>query len=381
MSSEIASKAENLLKEHLIKGDLSYTYKLLSRELNINVGDSKKILFEFYENNKELLDVNYVIVGYVEKENNLSKVIKITSTLEDKTLFSKIESIQVYSISIKNIKINEDLININLKLHSYDINKDNLKTWGVIEGPELIPTEGIKVKPEVNEVKEVKEVVKEVKSEKKKEPDMGLLSDRIRRQNPEAKKKTSQPTFGKSSTTVVKKANTKIIPRSKTDSNVEVIEDQELNDEEYIKKNEAEKKEAERKRKELESMFDDDDDDFEMVDSDKEEAEVENIKEEVKEIPQKRPLEDLEGIFDSSFSQTQSQEKKEEAKKVEEEQPTSYYDEDGYLVTVKKTETKPKSKPKTAQAALPKVTSPTKKTKTGPRQQSTLLNFFGKPKK
>lgn len=122
-----------------------------------------------------------------------------------------------------------------------------------------------------------------------------------------------------------------------------------------------------------------------------------------------KKTEDLEGIFDSSFSQSQSQvsnkdeveavpdepeliEPEKEDEVVEEEsqgksekkdtpETTSYYDEDGYLVTkvAEKPKAKPKPKLKARASPAPASTPAAKKAKTsGAKQQSSLMSFFGK---
>jgi hypothetical protein len=428
MGADIADRANALLKEHLIAGELSYNYKLLSRELAIHVNDAKRILYGFHKKHKDLLDASYIIVGYVDRGEIEEKVIKRTVDLEaDKARFTKIESMQVYSITLKNIKIDEVLVDVNERIRSYN-NTDagKLETWGVIKGPALVvanetnsipltatdptptTTRPVVSKPTTSLQQSSKKTGTPAEK-KKKEPDMGLLSERILARNKQnttelKKKKPTQQTIGRSFTAEPKKpATDQSRRRTKTEPVAETVEDAGLNDEEYSKKKRAEKDAKDKKQKELESMFDDDDDDDFMEISDPKADEVEKEEEQqqqqptVKESPQKKPLEDLEDIFDSSFSQTQTQhsqinntaEEKDSQQPAQEETKSSYYDEDGYLVTkVEKPQTKPKpaakraaktsSQSPTTTTTTTTTTPPSKKAKTGPKQQSSLMNFFGK---
>lgn len=367
--------------------------------MNIHVNDAKKLLYSFYNKHKDLVEATYLISGTLDGSTDLK--IKITKDINDKEKFDQIQSIQIYSLSPQNIQFDEIVTTVNSQLKKYTVDAEKLAKWGVIKGPELVKIEQVAAPaPQRSNQQSAVAVKKSDKepvpvSKKKEFPDMGLRSAQILNRNrktedekPKARTST-QPTFGSSS----KQAKSKP-ERSKTEPATKVVKPVEES-----KKASAARLEKEKKQKELESMFDDDDDDL-MIE---EGAPVDTNDKEIETTEKvSKKTEDLEGIFDSSFSQTQSQPSNkneveavpEEPELVEEEvieeesqdkketpETTSYYDEDGYLVTkvAEKPKSKPKPKPRARASPAPASTPTTKKAKTsGPKQQSSLMSFFGK---
>ncbi|CCH43503.1 hypothetical protein BN7_3053 [Wickerhamomyces ciferrii] len=438
--------AIEVLKNALVKENKPYTYKLLSRHLNIHVNDSKKLLYSFHQKYQDLVDAHYLISGRLNNSTDLT--IKITKDINEKDKFDQIQSIQIYSLSPKNIEINEILSTANAQIREIPVDAEKLAKWGVIKGPELVKIDQLSTSSNTNTSSRSNTNTssrlpiggdnKEQDQPTKKKndfPDMGLRSAQILNRNkkkdddkPRARTAT-QPTFGSS----MKKSNTKQTSlqqqplRSRTDptpkSSGSGSKPIEIDDEETIQKKKITQQEKDKKQKELESMFDDDDDDddFEASQSskkddakpEKEETSIEEIKDDKDDIQEVKNSknDDLEGIFDSSFTQSQSQQEpqqkeqtKDDTQKIEDEpepilettkdQPiqeepetTSYYDEDGYLVTeVKekpkpKTQSKPKPKARTATPPASNNQPASKKAKigkTGGKQQTSLMSFFGK---
>lgn len=376
----------------------------MSRHLDINVNDAKRLLYTFYKSHKDSVEATFLISGTLEGVNGLK--VKVTKELKDREKFDQIQSIQVYSLSPQNINVDEIVSTVNTQLQGFAVDESKLAKWGLIKGPELLKVESQQQQSKASSSSTVKKpdtkATTSTTSVKKKEfPDMGLRSAQIlnkNRKKEDEKSKTrttTQPTFGSSS----KQAKPE---RSKTEPAKKVqTEDLELNDDKYTKKQIAVRAEKDKKQRELESMFDDDDDDDVIM------QELSEVEDKGSEAKASKDNEDLEGIFDSSFSQTQSQPNKKEAQKEEkgeeekeegqkgedsqlssenkeEAAVSSYYDEDGYLVTKVAEKSKEKSKPKPKARATPSPASApaAKKTKTtksgGAKQQSSLMNFFGK---
>lgn len=374
--------------------------------MDIHVNDAKKLLYTFYKNHKDLVEATFLISGTFGGENDLK--IKVTKDLKDREKFDQVQSIQVYSLSPQNIKIDEIVSTVNAQLQEFSVDESKLAKWGLIKGPELVKIvsqttkEPSRSNTSISTTKKPEAKAPPSAPSKKKEfPDMGLRSAQILSRNrtkekeePKARTNT-QPTFASSS----KQTKTKQQPRSKTEP-AKKVQQEDLTEDEPLKKQKELNAEKDKKQKELESMFDDDED---VVIQEADEAEKEAT-EIATTAPKKN--EDLEGLFDSSFSQSQSQPNKneveeeseevqpEEPEVVEEEEPqedkkdeaevTSYYDEDGYLVTkvAEKPKTKPKPKPKAREAPASSSAPVTKKAKPvakgGAKQQSSLMSFFGK---
>ncbi|ODV72192.1 DNA polymerase delta subunit POL32 CYBJADRAFT_186058 [Cyberlindnera jadinii NRRL Y-1542] len=407
----LLDKSTELLKESLIKGNKPFTYKLLSRELNIHTSDAKALLYSFYLKFKDEVEPTYLLLGQLQDSDDLLSI-KLTKNLGDQDEFEKLASIEVYALAPKNLTIDEIVQSNVSEVERFPLTQDGFKQWGVIRGPEFIEVETIHTETTHPIRQEVRKPINKTKEEtsnsKASKFDTGLASARILEKYKTKEKpiKKDQPSISTTFTSKTTSSSNTMKPgvtrRSKTEpvngGPAELIEDEDLNDEEFIKKQELEKQEKDRKRKELESMFDDDDG-FEVYER---KGEVQPDK------PQPVTASkhaDLEGIFDSSFSASQSQsqsqsqqgnssvksspaktnERKEVSKEVSKEASdsvTSYYDEDGYLVT--KVEAKQKSAPnpkpraRTATSSL-ESKSPAKKAKSGTKQ-STLMSFFGKKK-
>lgn len=386
---------------------------MLSRHLDINVHDAKKLLYSFYKKHEDLVEATYLISGTLDGNNDLK--IKVTKDINEREKFDKIQSIQIYSLSPQNIEINEIIATANAQIQEYAVDESKLSKWGLIKGPELIKIDPIAKQEKTQSQASVNSRKPEPKnapssaSKKKEFPDMGLRSAQILNRNKkkedEAKPKArtaTQPTFGSTSNkqSKAKPERSKTEPAKESKSEVEQAKSKA-----DTKKDVAAKAEKDKKQKELESMFDDDDDDDILM----EERSVKKDDEDVETTEKvSKKDEDLEGIFDSSFSQTQSQpnkeeveptpkddepevvedakpeeEQKEEEREEEKDEVTSFYDEDGYLVT--KVTEKPKAKPKPKPKARPSPTpsAPAKRSKTtgsssGSKQQSSLMSFFGK---
>ncbi|KAH3672529.1 hypothetical protein WICMUC_004214 [Wickerhamomyces mucosus] len=408
----IEERSNSLLESQLLKENKPFNYKLLSRELNIHVNDAKKLLYTFYKKHSDSITVNFIIIGKHKEIDGTT--IKVTENIEDKENFQSIETIQVYSLAPKNITINEALTTIKAQLKNKPVTEENLAKWGVIKGPELIALDTVLTAPISSDKKtssafETKKVSPKkpksegsIKSERKSGfPEMGSLRDRMlaRNKKEEPKNAIQSPSLSRQGTEkIAKPLNISANKRAKTDPTptVETLEDDLLNDEEYIAKQKFEKEAQLKKQKELERMFDDDDDE-------EQDEDVNDVKNGIRK--RKDNEKGLEEIFDSSFSQSPvktSPTKKDKQPAVEseeervqdednreeidepkadskEESVTSYYDEDGYLVT--KVE---KSKPivKTMKRSPSPATSnpSTKKSKiaSSAKQQSSLLSFFGK---
>ncbi|ODQ60976.1 hypothetical protein WICANDRAFT_77639 [Wickerhamomyces anomalus NRRL Y-366-8] len=404
----VLEDSNEILKTAVLKENKPYTYKLLSRHLDIHVNDAKKLLYTFYKNHKDLVEATFLISGTFGGETDLK--IKVTKDLKDREKFDQVQSIQVYSLSPQNIKIDEIVSTVNAQLQEFNVDESKLAKWGLIKGPELVKIASQTTKEPSRSNTSISTTKKpEAKapasapSKKKEFPDMGLRSAQILNRNrtkekeePKARTNT-QPTFASSS----KQTKAKQQPRSKTEP-AKKVQQEDLADEVSLKKQKESNAEKDRKQKELESMFDDDDDDDVVI------QEADEAEKEATETPTTaaNKNEDLEGLFDSSFSQSQSQpNKKEVEEQPEEVQPeepdvvedeksqedkkdegevTSYYDEDGYLVTkvAEKPKTKPKPKPKAREAPASSSAPVTKKAKPaakgGAKQQSSLMSFFGK---
>jgi hypothetical protein len=366
--------------------------------LNIHVSDSKGLLYSFYLNHKDEVEATFIILGQL-RDTTDQLTIKVTKDLNDQIAFERVDSVQVYALGTKNLTTDEIAQTARPSIENHLATDSKLKQWGVIKGPELVQVVEPSRTKEKSKPTSNSSLMDSMKSKPENKasspfPDMGLASARIldKYKKKEVPKKSDQPTIGTSFTKQDMSKSKRDIRKSKIESSEpEVIEDEDLNDEEYIKKQQQLKEEKDKKKKALESMFDDNDG-FEVVSFNEIKQEKEQKKEDPKKEESQSKHADLEGFFDSSFSQSQSQsqpvedetiENKEtkttSTKSVKEETVKSYYDEDGYLVTKVET-SKPKPKPRAStvpSAAQP----PIKKARTGPKQQSSLMNFFGKKKK
>lgn len=428
----ILEKSADLLKEALLKGNRpvsaaidfctphtnrdQYTYKLLSRSLDVHVSDARKLLYSFYLKHKDEVEPTYIILGR-QRDCAAELSIKVTKSIGEQDSFEKVDSIEIYALSAKNLSVDEIVQNVRPELEKFEVSKEKLKQWGVIDGPEFnealeslevgnnekatsraLASEAVSPSSSGGTTDSKKKTRSESKAQKS-FPDMGLASTRMlaKYNNTDKPAKNVQPALGRSftkpSSSSVKSKNTR---GSKAEpSSTEVIEDGDLNDEQFIEKEKKLKEERERKQKSLESMFDDDDGDDDDNDNDNG---AEMIEDEAEAVQQPEALEpeahpnaveshsknaDLEGIFDSSFSQSQSQSEAKSEPNIShgaaKTEMTSYYDADGYLVTnVEASRPKPKARAATVSS---KAEPPAKKAKAEPKQQSSLMNFFGKKKK
>ncbi|KAH3686720.1 hypothetical protein WICPIJ_002300 [Wickerhamomyces pijperi] len=403
----LMEKTTKLLQQQLLTENHPYTYKLLSRELNIHVNDAKRLLYSFYLKNKELITASFVIVGSIKDSPGCS--IKLTENLEDQIQFEEVRSISVYSLAPKNCKINEVVKLVKDKLHDIETTEEKMKTWGLIQGPGLKksaassvltrPSGGSQSSTAPSLKKEQPKVVKsesstkpstssssEIKKEAKKNtneaPDMRSMAEKMlarNRASTDTQDTSKQSTFGRSTTEKASILTSKPLAnsrRSKTEPNapakpLDTIKISEEEDEEEIKCAAAtvkpvgvktpavvspKKKTA--KEIELESMFDSDEDDVieHVQEGNKhakavEEEHSELTKEELNELEE---LGDLEDLNDSEVEGKNEKEQEDEDDKIQEiekeniskdDSVKQYYDEDGFLVTEKKAPAVPKPKP------------------------------------
>jgi hypothetical protein len=367
--------------------------------LNIHVSDAKDLLYSFYLNHKDEVEATFIILGQL-RETTDQLTIKVTKNLDDQIAFEHVDSVQLYALGTKNLTADEIAQTVRPSIENHLATDSKLKQWGVIKGPEFVlVAEPARTKEEPKPASKGS-LMDSVKSKLENKastpfPDMGLASARIldKYKKKEGPKKSDQPTIGASFTKQDMSKSKRNTRKSTTESpEPEVIEDEDLNDEEYTKKQQQLKEEKYKKKKALESMFDDNDG-FEVVSFNEIKQEKHQKKEDPKKEESQSKHADLEGVFDSSFSQSQSQSQSEpvedetieskepkttSAKSVKEETVTSYYDEDGYLVTkVESFTPKPKPRASTSPSA---AQPPIKKARTGPKQQSSLMNFFGRKK-
>lgn len=418
----LLERSNEKLKEQLLTGNTPCNYKLLSRQLDIHVNDAKKLLYTFYTQHKDLVEATYVILGQL-RDSEQKLTIKITKDLDDCSLFEQVDSVQVYALSAKGISPDEISQMTQSEINKFDITEEKMQTWGMIKGPDVIEVERSNSAPTTTNSRlstttqssssntkapsimdSMKSRPKNEESKQQKKPDpfanMGLESERIlakyRKQEQEPEKKDTQQTIGKSFAKKASKGTTD--SKTQNDAAMETIEDEDLNDEEYIKKQERLKTEKARKQKLLESMFDDDDDDQEVMDVD-DDPKVETNKKEATPQPPKEESQskhaDLADVFDSSFSQSQSQSQKkgvsdhqEPTSGKTEEEVETYVDEDGFIVTKSKpkakttSSSKPRARTSSITTSNTSTNGPeTKKQKTsGSKSQSSLMSFFGKKK-
>lgn len=462
----LLEQSTKLLQQQLLTENQPYTYKLLSRELDIHVDDAKRLLYSFYLKNKDLISANFVIVGRLKDFNGLN--IKITEDLEEQNQFEEVKSIAVYSLAPKNSNINEVVKLVQNKLNKIEVTDEKLKIWGVTKGPEIVKSTLPRVSPQARSAvgaqtlntPSLKKADIPVDSEQstkpssssssvsnsnksdmrkeKEEPYMGSLAARMLARNKRpaesenTAKKSNQPTFGRSATENTsnsKKEEASNSRRSQTDpaankatETVEISEDEkEIPVKKYaaraaqVKKAqpvvEAPPRKKTAKELELEGLFDSDEEieEVEPKETGREEKEESLTKDELDE------LEELDEFIESERVTTPEKEDSMAIDNVEgvqemekediskDESVKQYYDEDGFLVTEKKAQSKLTPKPrakstvkadiksdenkiesKKRSAASPATLSGSNKkskTSTGGGKQSSLLSFFGKKAK
>ncbi|CAH2446789.1 hypothetical protein PP7435_CHR1-0914 [Komagataella phaffii CBS 7435] len=377
------------LATKLYEEKLPVTYRMLSRELSIDVRRSKEELAEFYKKD-EKLEIIYAVSGI---KNGLD--IKLVGKQDLETVkqgYEKVLSVACYSLSTSGVGAQE-VANMEGMRRNEWLNAELQRKLGIIESPfhKEQPAEQIE---HVEEQWPKVDVVKQPAPKHSPDP---------KSQSPKPPKKTEtipsitskyvsrKPQNSKSSASVQKTIPTsKAKPNSKSKISYvsrkepkESIVAGDIEDDNSFPLNEPPRKktteEINKERQELAAMFTDSDD--EMQDTQDEGGDQAHAREDANPVDQMDV--DLASDFDTSIQEVNPPVASNEPSQNEVEQSkeaiTSYVDEDGFITTVKNTKisTDKSSNPKSS-SSKPSPTVGTVKGKSSKKAQSTLLSFFGK---
>ncbi|AOA61684.1 DNA polymerase delta subunit POL32 [Komagataella phaffii] len=399
------------LATKLYEEKLPVTYRMLSRELSIDVRRSKEELAEFYKKD-EKLEIIYAVSGI---KNGLD--IKLVGKQDLETVkqgYEKVLSVACYSLSTSGVGAQE-VANMEGMRRNEWLNAELQRKLGIIESPfhKEQPAEQIE---HVEEQWPKVDVVKQPAPKHSPDP---------KSQSPKPPKKTEtipsitskyvsrKPQNSKSSASVQKTIPTsKAKPNSKSKISYvsrkepkESIVAGDIEDDNSFPLNEPPRKktteEINKERQELAAMFTDSDDEMQdtqviqeesappknedslfVIDDDEDEGgDQAHAREDANPVDQMDV--DLASDFDTSIQEVNPPVASNEPSQNEVEQSkeaiTSYVDEDGFITTVKNTKisTDKSSNPKSS-SSKPSPTVGTVKGKSSKKAQSTLLSFFGK---
>lgn len=386
------------------------TFHTIARDLNLHVLQAKRILHAYYSSSKERLSALYLVSGI----KGAKTILKVLDNLNETTLnenFDLVLSIHVYSISQN--KYNFSLSDIALEELRRPVDFGNLGKYydfGMIRGRELKEAQmkhSEPARPEAAKARkqEPKKEVDKAKTEakpklqytsRKEKPQPSLLSNYVSRKDEKKQKekqgvgeKRSLPDQGSGYQYKSRKLE-KLQPKERVIVS-EYNGDNDHDEEEPV----PERKSAQAKsNNDLNSLFLDDLSDF----SDREELKqevaendepimVEELEEplEEKEATQPKatvaPLLPQDSSLRSLASKSPTPQTGEGAEKIDtraSEEPVTTVDEDGYIVTKKKTEpkkepSKPSRKPI---SSISKLTNSSKKKSDGAKKQASLMSFF-----
>ncbi|KAI0464652.1 hypothetical protein LJB42_002272 [Komagataella kurtzmanii] len=400
------------LATKLYEEKLPVTYRMLSRELSIDVRRSKEELAEFYKKD-EKLEVIYIVSGI---KNGLD--IKLVGKQDLETVkqgYEKVLSVACYSLSTSGVGAQE-VANMEGMRRNEWLNPELQRKIGIIESPlhKEQPAEQIE---HVEEQRSKVDVVKQPAPKHSPEPKST--------QSPKPPKKTEtipsiaskyvsrKPQNSKSSTSVQKTIPTsKAKPNSKSKISYvsrkeprESIVAGDIEDDNSFPLNEPPRKktteEINKERQELAAMFTDSDDEMQdtqviqeesappkkedslfVIDDDEDEGgDQAHAREDANPVDQMDV--DLASDFDTSIQEVNPPVASNEPSQNEVEQRkeaiTSYVDEDGFITTVRNTKiSSDKSSNPKSSSSKPSPTVGTVKGKSSKKAQSTLLSFFGK---
>ncbi|KAK6460916.1 DNA polymerase subunit Cdc27 [Scheffersomyces coipomensis] len=404
-----ASQAEvEYLSSQLFEKGKLVTYKTLSRALNVHINHSKLVLFEFYERNKSKLSAKLVITG----KDNTGTLIKFIDDESEEVVKShlnsftvEINTIQVYSINPKDLILDQSNHNeIIQQSREFPIDLANLDKYyhnGLIKGPKVVPVEQSTIKQNYIPPPTTNTNTTTTKSIKKEEPKIkssGLSSAYVSRkekpaarsntlsnytsrkaENAGTKRSSTEPSSGgyqyKSRKVESKQPKERIIVSSHNDDDDD--EDEDVEEVEEVDVEEVKPI----KSTQIQDLFANEEwSDFEEDAPAKDEPIV--VEEE---IVKKKPVEKAESDKDPQQQEQPNEANVEESQNApeqpqQEEDMTTEYDEDGYIITKKK---KPIAKPAPSRnvkrmISPPPTTSKSKKSKDGKNQ--SILSFFGKNK-
>ncbi|ODQ83055.1 hypothetical protein BABINDRAFT_159520 [Babjeviella inositovora NRRL Y-12698] len=384
-------ESEKFLSNWLFVNKQSASYRLLSRQLATSVHDAKNLLYSFYEKNKasytDQLFASYMVSGKLAgPSSTLTIKLYDDANLESiKAEFERIDSVHIYSLApIADITAN--LLPDPAVMNAFEYTDEHMKAWGLIKGPEKklnasrraprVPPARVPNRPAVK-ASTAPESTKVEKVEKAEKPSMFTLapSRYVSRKvqvapspvaRPSARAQT-EPTRAAYTSRKTEKSERVVI------ADVEEVEPEDLAPAAPSKRDEQ--------LKELEGMFNDDDDCGWDESSSQKGSLV--VIEDTQETRGELVSEPVGAEIDTSLIEVEEPEPAEEIEPVEEPPAVeNFMDEDGYLVTRVNTSAKKEKEP-SSYASRKSSTSPTKQkasdsSKKRKTTQSSLMNFFGK---
>ncbi|KAI5953416.1 hypothetical protein KGF54_002788 [Candida jiufengensis] len=346
------------------------SFHKLSRECKIPISKAKKLLYEYYQKNKEKITASFITTGI---SNSNMKLIKYSENegilVEDLKKFTEIFTIHIFCIMKSDLNLSTNDIALNeLKIKS-SLNKINeYEELGIIKGSEIsdvfVENKNIAspTKPKTPQPK---------KEEKKPIKSAGLTSSYVSRkdqakQKQPLKRSAPEPETKPSYQYKSRKTESKK-PKERVVVNYDPMD---------VDTEDDEVKQVPAPTTDLNNMFGEDET-FEFSDEEVKEQKVEES------IPEAEPEQKAEPVEDEEEQQLFVEE--EEDPKEEEPEMIQEVDEDGYTVTRRKARpvTKPqrnKFKPK----AINKMAPPKEPKKSNDsasnkkKTQSSLMSFFGK---
>ncbi|ANZ73939.1 BA75_00928T0 [Komagataella pastoris] len=399
------------LATKLYEEKLPVTYRMLSRELSIDVRRSKEELAEFYKKN-EKLEVMYIVSGL---KNGLA--IKLASKQDLETVkqgYEKVLSVACYSLSTSGVGAQE-VANMEGMRRNEWLSPELQRKLGIIEGPsdEEQPAEQIEQaeeqRPKVDVVEKSApkrspepKSAQSPKPTKKTENIPAITSKYVSRKLENSKSSSSlQKTLPASKAKPKSKAAFTYVSRKEPKESI-VAGD--IEDDNSFPLNEPPRKktteEINKERQELAAMFTDSDDEMQdtqvieedsapskedslfVIDDDEDEGgDQSHAKEDAS--PTDQMDVDLASDFDTSIQEINPPVASNEPPQNKVEQPkeeiTSYVDEDGFITTVRNTKiSTDKPSNSKSSSSKPSPTVGTVKGKSSKKAQSTLMSFFGK---
>ncbi|GMM38160.1 hypothetical protein DASC09_054990 [Saccharomycopsis crataegensis] len=199
---------QEYLDKKLFEESLPVTFRLLSRELNVNANTAKSWLAAFYQSHQNQILPSYLLAGTKKRSphlisitvvpdsssENIPKTAKEVESLltSTKETYETIKSCHIYSLSPVSVPltITEIITGTEATIsEKFNINecRDKLETWGVIKNPDPLPDFSAVSKKKKNmttvsnNLKKEAPVKKEAPSTVKKTFDTGLTTKYVSR--------------------------------------------------------------------------------------------------------------------------------------------------------------------------------------------------------
>jgi len=152
------------------------TYRWLSRKLNVNVNQAKKILYEFKVNESNKIHCIYCISGQLKRNNEIKIELVSEDELEDTKKKFQYSFIHIYSIEVQNLKELDPLVAENYDIIN-DI-EDNPQSYSMVKCTDIHKKEREIEQGSIDQIQDIKpepvekssfnnnKIIKDIKKEK-----------------------------------------------------------------------------------------------------------------------------------------------------------------------------------------------------------------------